>query len=554
MKKSSMRTMLLMSALVPLLVVVVLLFLVTSWIMISDLESDMKEELRVAALGLREYYEYDLVNENDLVDGFLEYNTSYIDSMQQTGVDLGIYKDKECFMSTVSDTSGKRIEGTSIPDDIWNAVSAKEDYFNRGIDMCGTQYFVYCMPLTDGNEVYGLAFAGKPTAEINAREGELTMIVAGIGIGCLVVFAFIAWFSAASVVKPMQTVTKGIEDLANGDTDIRMNAKSHIRELDKLITSTDVLCAVLKESIGKIRNSSDSLNEAVASTSDMAAESAGSVGQIAESMQGLTRTTMTIAENVQDINDNMLQMGDVIGQAVENVDHLNRNSTAMSGANQEAADCIRQVIESSERSSEAVEDIASRINATNESVNKINEMVALITSIASQTNLLSLNASIEAARAGEAGRGFAVVAQEIKALSEQSNVSANQIKDIAEEIGQSSTECVEQAQKVRELIATEKELLGVTQEKFSNLDSNINGSVEEIRSVLEITTQLEGIKDTILNAVSDLSAISEESSATNEEISSSIAMVEQNVDKVADNANLMNGLSAELKGAVAHFK
>ena len=64
--------MLLMSALVPLIVVVIIYFVVTSWIMISDLEGDKKEELRVAALGLREYYEYDLVNDNDLVDGFLE--------------------------------------------------------------------------------------------------------------------------------------------------------------------------------------------------------------------------------------------------------------------------------------------------------------------------------------------------------------------------------------------------------------------------------------------------------------------------------------------------
>lgn len=123
-----------------------------------------------------------------------------------------------------------------------------------------------------------------------------------------------------------------------------------------------------------------------------------------------------------------------------------------------------------------------------------------------------------------------------------------------EEIGKSSTECVEQAEKVRALITSEKEMLGVTQEKFLNLDSNIKGSVDEIQSVLAITTQLETIKDTILMAVSDLSAVSEESSATNEEVSSEIAVVAQNVTQVSDNAETMNRLASELKGAVAYFK
>jgi methyl-accepting chemotaxis protein len=201
-----------------------------------------------------------------------------------------------------------------------------------------------------------------------------------------------------------------------------------------------------------------------------------------------------------------------------------------------------------------VEDISGRINATNEAISKINEMVELITGIASQTNLLSLNASIEAARAGEAGRGFAVVASEIKALAEQSDVSANQIKDIVAEIGASSTKCVDQAQKVKELIAEEKELLEVTQEKFSNLDRDIRGSVDEIASVSEVTGQLAAIKDTIMNAVSDLSAISEETSATNEEVAASIQSVSGNVSMVSDNANEMNGLSAELTDAVSYFK
>ena len=97
-------------------------------------------------------------------------------------------------------------------------------------------------------------------------------------------------------------------------------------------------------------------------------------------------------------------------------------------------------------------------------------------------------------------------------------------------------------------------MFDVTQEKFSHLDSNIMSSVEEIRSVLTITTRLENIKDTILKAVAELSAISAETAATNEEVSASLSVVSGNVGKVSDNADDMNRLSADLKEAVAYFK
>ncbi len=553
-KKLNIKAMLLMFALIPLVSVVVLLFFITSGIMVRNLEDNTKEELMVACKALREYYEYDLVNDNDLVDGFLEYDTSYIDAMKATGVDLTVFKENIRFMTTIVGSDGKRIEGTPASDAVWAAVSAKNDYYSDDVVINGKDYYVYYMPLTDGTTIYGMAFSGKPADQIKAAERHIYLVIALIGIASIVVFAVIAWLISLKVSRPLRAVADSIEKLSNGDTDITINETTNIQETGMLIDSAVKLGGVLKDSIGKIRNSAETLTETIGNTTDMAADSSTAAGQIADSMQALTQTTMTMASSVQDINDNMINMGEVIGQAVENVEHLNANAGAMSGANKEAADCIAQVINSSSRSADAVEDIAARINATNESITKINEMVALITSIASQTNLLSLNASIEAARAGEAGRGFAVVAEEIKALAEQSDVSANQIKDIVSEIGESSTKCVEQAKRVKDLISDERELLTVTQDKFANLDQNIQGSVEEISSVAIVAGQLETIKDTILSAVTDLSAISEETSATNEEVAASIQNVANNVTQVSDNANVMSGLSADLKQAVSYFK
>ncbi len=553
-KKINIKAMLLLFALVPLISVVLLLFFLASSIMVSNLEENTKEELMVATKALREYYEYDIVNDNDLVDGFLEYDTGYIDSMKSTGVDLTIFRDNIRFMTTIKDDSGKRIEGTPASDAVWAAVSAGNDYYSDDVVINGKDYYVYYMPLTDGITVYGMAFSGKEATTIKTAEKTICTTIALIGLAGIVLFAVIAFLIAIKVSKPLVAVAENMERLADGETDISIDETTKIRETAQIIESAEKLGGVLKDVTGRIRQSAETLTENIGSTSEMAADASDSTGQIADSMQALTQTTMTMAGSVQDINDNMLNMDTVIGQAVENVENLNTNAKTMSEANKEASECIEQVISSSERSSEAVEDIVVRINATNQSITKINEMVELITGIASQTNLLSLNASIEAARAGEAGRGFAVVASEIKELAEQSNISANQIKDIVAEIGESSLKCVDQAQKVKDIISEEKELLMLTEEKFDNLEKGISGSVDEIASVSSITGQLASIKDTILSAVTDLSAISEETSATNEEVAASIQSVAGNVNSVSENASEMNSLSAELKEAVSYFK
>ncbi len=553
-KKINVKLMLILFALVPLASAVIIFAIVSSQITVRNLEDNTKEELQVASKALREYYEYDLINGNDLVDGFVEYDTEYIDKMKTIGVDLTVFKENIRFMTTIIGDDGKRIEGTPASDAVWAAVSKGEEYYSDDVVINGTDYYVYYMPLTDGNTVYGMAFSGKPAHDIHAAENEIRLTILGIALGLIILFAIIALVIAKKVSDPLKAVAGGIEQIANGETEITIEAHTNVQETAQLIGAASKLSEVLSETIGKIRSSASGLTGQIKETNEMAGMSADATNQIAESMQAMSRTTMSMAENVQDINSNVIQMSEIIEQAVRNVENLNNNAMQMAEANKEASGCIENVVKSSEKSSNAVNDIAQRVNATNDSISKINEMVALITSIASQTNLLSLNASIEAARAGEAGRGFAVVAEEIKALAEQSDVSANQIKTIVAEIGSSSQQCVEQAESVRKMIEEEKELLGVTQEKFMALDNNIQGSVEEISSVSTVTGQLESIKDTILNAVSDLSAISEETSATNEEVAASIENIAANVETVSVNSNAMSTLSDELVDAVAYFK
>ena len=553
-KQLSLKAMLIMLALVPLITAIIIIASVTSRIAVINLKESTKEELKVASLALKEYYEYDIVNGYDLVDGFIRYDTEYIDSMKTTGVDLTLFKNNIRFMTTIVDSEGKRIEGTPASDLVWKTVSSGHDYYSDSVKINGLDYHVYYTPIQHGNKVYGMAFSGKPATAIQETERSIYINIISISAALTILYAVIAFIIAKNIAHPLKDIAHEIEQLSEGELDVNIKIKSKIYETSQLIGAAEKLSRVLKDVIKKIRASAFSLTDTVKSTSEMANDSSYSAVQISDSMQALAKTTTTMAKNVHNINNTVVDMGGIIEQAVNNVENLNKNSDSMNEANNAAGECIGNVAESSTKSSEAIDIITEKIKATNSSIAKISEMVKIISDIASQTNLLSLNASIEAARAGEAGRGFGVVAAEIKKLAEQSNASANQIKEVVIEIDSLSSECVEETDIVKAIITEETELLSVTREKFKTLNEKIRASLSEISSVLEITTKLESIKDTILNSVSDLASISEQTSATNEEVAASIEVIAESVKKVSDDTNILNGLVKDLNEAVEYFK
>lgn len=194
------------------------------------------------------------------------------------------------------------------------------------------------------------------------------------------------------------------------------------------------------------------------------------------------------------------------------------------------------------------------MRATNPPIAKINDAVELILDITDQTKLLSLNASIEAAHAGDAGKGFAVVAEEIKKLSEQSSHGADSIQRVARDIQEKSKLSVSLAENVKAMIATEQKDILDTQKCFDDLGAAITDSVSVMDSIAEKTVQLGAIKNGLISNINDLSAISEENAASNQEVTASVTGIAESVKEIVEGSDNVKSVSVELADLMKYFR
>lgn len=197
--------------------------------------------------------------------------------------------------------------------------------------------------------------------------------------------------------------------------------------------------------------------------------------------------------------------------------------------------------------------VVQQIHTTNESVKKIREATELITSIASQTNLLSLNASIEAARAGEAGKGFAVVATEISQLAAQSSSSADIIKGIIEELVREAELTVSIVDEVSAILGKQQDKLHQTKEHFDVLEKGIENSDGETGQIKANTEICENARKKVEEIIVSLSAISEENAAATEETTASMTELDGTISNLVVTAQELNSLADELDGKLKFF-
>ena len=318
------------------------------------------------------------------------------------------------------------------------------------------------------------------------------------------------------VIMPLGKTRREINDIISaidrreGDLTSRVTILSN-REIAEVGNGINVFMSKLQDIFSVITDNSVKMEQVVSEVRDSVLTSNGSVSDLSSMTEELAATMEEMSSSASIINTNAAQVKEEVSAIVEETEGIRQYTTEMKEHASSIEDSAHISMETAEQKISRIMEVLERAIKESESVNQVNNLTNDILSIASKTNLLSLNASIEAARAGEAGKGFAVVAMEISQLATASQEAANRIQSINSIVIEAVNNLAENA---NELIVY--------------LNTSI---VPEFKNFAAGGTEYKSKADSIEGMMSDFAKRMETLRGTIEEIADSIDLITTSIDE-----------------------
>lgn len=375
-----------------------------------------------------------------------------------------------------------------------------------------------------------------------------------IATGIIIILAIL------KIVRPLQSangqLSKIISDIdsSKGDLTSRININSH-DEVGELVDGINLFIEKLQEIMKSIRSHSenilvsskeiaDKINESGNNTNEVSA----TMDEIAAAMQEISATVEELSSGSENIFESIIHLTDKINDGnvlTKDIQSRSLNyKTEIENEKTNAVAIINEIKNTLEQSIENSKEAA-----------QIQSLTENILQIASQTNLLSLNASIEAARAGEAGKGFSVVAAQISELAESSRTIAKNIQEISTLVTESVTGLSSDSKRLLEFVNND---VLTDYDKFVAISDNYYNDAVNVNNILEeFTNGTSALKTTMSemnHGINDISTTIEESANGTNDISSRIRNIASSVEAIKSQTAENQSIGNELKKNVEVFK
>ncbi|MFX3673606.1 MAG: methyl-accepting chemotaxis protein [Paenisporosarcina sp.] len=382
---------------------------------------------------------------------------------------------------------------------------------------------------------------------------QATLIIVIVIVLSVVIFGVLGLFISRMIVNPIKSLQSLMKQAGDGDLTVQgvnqskdeigmLNQSfnqmtSTLRQILQQVTSTSEMVAASSEELTANSEETTRATELIAHTMEEMAN--GSTQQI-HSVEETFVIVKEVSSGVQQIATNAKQVELTALEASEKA--VNGNET------------IGQAIAQMKSINETVNGLSGVVRGLGEKSNEIGQIVESITNIASQTNLLALNAAIEAARAGEQGKGFAVVADEVRKLAEESAKSAQQIASLISSIQIQTQDAVHSMDQASGEVDTGIQVVNTAGESFKQIQHVVSQVSIEIQEVSTAIEQMSIGTNRIVTNIDVITEISETVSSGTQNVSAASEEQLASMEEIASSSSALSGMAEELQVMISKFK
>jgi methyl-accepting chemotaxis protein len=477
----------------------------------------------------------------------------------QVGQNLAVAQ-KSLFGDNVNDIlasikSGKPYRGSSYSSTLKTYVDY--EVFPYAVGTAGTNWAV---------------IVGSSRSQMLADVTQLTWFTLIAAIAIIIVITVILFIIISRTTKPITTVSDTLKDISEGEGDltrtVNIKSKDEVGDLagyfNETLAKIRKIVLTIKDEAASLYDIGNDLASNMTETASAMNEITGNIdsikGRVVNQSASVTETSSTMEQitgNIEKLSETIQNQSASVSQASSAIEEMMANIQSVTQTLVKNVENVKALSEASQSGHEGLQEVAGEIQEIARESEGLMEINAVIDNIASQTNLLSMNAAIEAAHAGEAGKGFAVVADEIRKLAENSSGQSKTINEVLKKI----TDSIEKISTSTTAVLTRFDAIAHGVTTVAEQEQTIRSAMEEqtegsrqildgVAKVRDITTQVKNSAQEMLEGSRQVVTESRNLEAVTEEISNGINEMAGGADQINTTVVHVNDISGRNKDGI----